>query len=145
MTFDINENPGWYEVEFLNGDRKRLFIEKNIVNHMATPLYLVDKTGSMFNWLTIVSVRPLDEEKKFSLRPVDNIILSTKEEAERIVQYMRDIVHNYGIISVADLNNLVGLPSSDIDHKWGWDSMDKVAIRQVREGWMIDAPNIQRI
>lgn len=70
----------------------------------------------------------------------ENFILSSRQEAELVLERMNDIIDSYEIVSVADLNELVGLPTSHIDNKWGWTYLADVDIRQVREGYLIDFP-----
>jgi len=70
----------------------------------------------------------------------ENFILSSRQEAELVLERMNDIIDQYEVVSVADLNELVGLPTSHIDNKWGWSYLADVDIRQVREGYLIDFP-----
>lgn len=72
-------------------------------------------------------------------------LLSTREEADLVLERMTDILDNYDIVSVADLHDLVGLQSSHVDNKWGWTTLTNVQIRQVREGYLIDFPPAEPI
>jgi hypothetical protein len=70
----------------------------------------------------------------------DDIILNSREEAELVLERMNDIIDTYEVASVADLNDLVGLPTNHVDNKWGWIYLGDVHIRQIREGYLIDFP-----
>lgn len=70
----------------------------------------------------------------------ENFILSTREEADLVVERMNDILDQYEIVSVAELYELCGLPVNPIDSKWGWAVLGNVPIHQVREGYLIDFP-----
>lgn len=70
----------------------------------------------------------------------ENFVLSSRQEAELVLERMNDIIDSYEVVSVADLNELVGLPTSHIDNKWGWTYLADVDIRQVREGYLINFP-----
>jgi hypothetical protein len=70
----------------------------------------------------------------------DDIIVSSKAEAERVVERLLDIVDKYDVATVADLRNLLGLPSSHVDNKWGWTDIRAADVRQVREGYLIEIP-----
>lgn len=70
----------------------------------------------------------------------EDFILASREEAELVLERMNDIIDNYDVASVADLNDLVGFPTTHIDNKWGWSSLTDVQIRQIREGYLIDLP-----
>jgi len=71
---------------------------------------------------------------------IGDIILSSRTEAEVVLERMKDILDQYDAVSIADLYELVGLPSSHVDHTWGWQNLGFTAIRQIREGYVIDLP-----
>lgn len=75
----------------------------------------------------------------------EDFIISSKEEAELVLERMNDIVDTYEVASVADLHDLVGLPTSHTDNKWGWSRLGDVHIRQVREGYLIELPPAEPI
>ncbi len=79
-------------------------------------------------------------EPRSSRHGRDNFILSSREEAELVLERMNDIIDTYEVASVADLNDLVGLPTTHVDNKWGWVYLGDVQIRQIREGYLIDFP-----
>jgi hypothetical protein len=74
-----------------------------------------------------------------------DLILGTKEEAERVVEQLIDIIDKYDVVSWADLCELVGWPSSAVDNKWGWTYLTNVDIRQTRDGYLIDLPTMEAI
>lgn len=75
----------------------------------------------------------------------NDFILASKEEASLVLERMNDILEMYEVVSVADLNELVGFPTSFVDQKWGWVYLGDTQIRQVREGFMIDLPPAEPI
>lgn len=70
----------------------------------------------------------------------DTIILSTRGDAELVLDRMCEAVKEYGMVSVADLYELVGYPDQFTDHKYGWTSMRNAGISRVRDGYRIDLP-----
>jgi hypothetical protein len=78
-------------------------------------------------------------------RSFDDIIFSNRAEAETVVETLLDIIDKYEVVSLADLYELVGLPSTHVDNKWGWTFLKNVEIRQVREGSLIDFPPLEEI
>lgn len=71
----------------------------------------------------------------------DEIILSTRSEAEEVIDRLYDLVSQYEQASVADLYELVGLESSHTDHKWGWTDMRGATVDRVRSGgYLLDLP-----
>lgn len=84
-----------------------------------------------------------------SLRPVrkdtNDLVLASREEAELVLERLIDIVDKYRVASLADLYDLVGLPSSHVDNKWGWTYLNNTEIRQVRDGYLLDLPPTEEI
>lgn len=70
----------------------------------------------------------------------DDVILADREEAELVLERMGDVIDQFEIVTMADLNELLGLPTSHVDYKWGWMDIRGVRILQVREGYLIDLP-----
>jgi len=76
---------------------------------------------------------------------MDNIILGTRGEAEIVVERLGDILDKYEFVSYGDLMDLLGLPSTPIDQKWGWTYLTNVVVRQVRNGYLIEFPQPEYI
>lgn len=76
---------------------------------------------------------------------VGEIILVSRDEAELVVERLTDIIDKYDVASIADLHDLVGLPTTYVDNKWGWSALKYVNIRQIREGYLIDLPSVEPI
>lgn len=74
-----------------------------------------------------------------------DIILSTREEAELVLERLIDIVDMYEVVSLADLYDLVGLPSNHTDNKWGWTFLNNGLVTQVREGYLLQLPPMEAI
>ncbi len=51
----------------------------------------------------------------------NEIIFESYAEADAVLANMIDIIREYDVVSVADLYELVGMPSSYTDHKYGWE------------------------
>jgi hypothetical protein len=76
---------------------------------------------------------------------VGEIILISRDEAELVIERLTDIIDKYEVASVADLHDLVGLPTTYVDNKWGWSVLNSVGVRQIREGFLIDLPPVEPI
>jgi len=74
-----------------------------------------------------------------------DIVLARKEDAEIVVERLIDVVDKFEVASLADYYELVGLPSSHVDHKWGWTYLNNIEIRQTRDGYIIDLPPLEVI
>lgn len=71
----------------------------------------------------------------------DEIVLSSRVEAEEVIDRLYDVVNRYEQVTVADLYELVGLSSTHTDHKWGWSSIRGAGVSRVRDGYLLDLPN----
>lgn len=80
-----------------------------------------------------------------STRQSSAIILETRDQAELVVERMIDIIRQFEVVSVADLNELCNIESQYTDQKWGWFYLNNVQVRQVREGYLIDLPPAEAI
>lgn len=74
------------------------------------------------------------------LDSADSVILSSRGEAEEVLSRMGDIVDRYDFVSVADLYEMVRIPSQYTDNKYGWNDMRSARVRRVRDGYMLDLP-----
>jgi len=70
----------------------------------------------------------------------DDFVISTREEAELVLEKMNDILEQYDVVCVGDLFELLDQPTTPIDYKWGWLYLGDVHIRQIREGFLLDLP-----
>jgi hypothetical protein len=71
----------------------------------------------------------------------DEIVLEERSEAENVIDKLFDLVSQYATASVADLYELVGLPSVHTDHKWGWSNLAGAGVSRVRGGYLLDLPD----
>jgi hypothetical protein len=74
---------------------------------------------------------------------VNEIILANRNDAEMVIQGLKDILDQYDSVSVADLYELIQAPAAHTDHMWGWTDLPYLGIRQIREGFIIDLPPAQ--
>lgn len=72
----------------------------------------------------------------------DDIVLDNRGEAEEVLSRMDELVETYGIVSVADLYDLVGITGNYTDNKYGWTELTikGARVERVRDGYMIKLP-----
>jgi hypothetical protein len=75
----------------------------------------------------------------------EDLVLVSREEAQAVLEQLGAIIERYDVVSVADLYETVGLPSTHVDNKWGWASLNNSVIRQVRNGFLLELPRPQEI
>lgn len=73
----------------------------------------------------------------------DEIVLPDRAEAEEVIDRLFDLVGKYETATVSDLYELVGLPTSHTDNKWGWTDLRGAGVSRVRDGYMLDLPDPQ--
>ena len=72
----------------------------------------------------------------------DDIILDNRGEAEDVLARMDELVATYGIVSVADLYDLVGVTGAYTDNKYGWTDVRSAAVVRTRDGYLIKLPKV---
>ena len=70
----------------------------------------------------------------------DDIILESRAEAEEVLRRMDELIETYGIVSVADLYDLVGKSCNYTDNKYGWTNIRNAEPVRVRDGYLLKMP-----
>lgn len=73
-------------------------------------------------------------------RNQNSLILSSRDDADQVLEQMQNIIDKYDVASVADLRQLVGLDVQFTDNKWGWLSLRGATVSQIREGFLLELP-----
>lgn len=70
----------------------------------------------------------------------DDIVLETRGEAEEVLSRMDELIDTYGVVSVADLYDLIGKSCEYTDNKYGWTNIRNAEPIRVRNGYMLKLP-----
>lgn len=70
----------------------------------------------------------------------DDIVLTTRGDAEKVLKHMDGLIDTYGSVTVADLYDSVGIIGSPNDNKWGWINIANAEVVHVRDGYLIKLP-----
>lgn len=73
-------------------------------------------------------------------RSSEEIVLASREEAELVLERMGDILDMYNVVQMSDMKELIGIATTHVDNKWGWDNLSDARVRQIREGYLLDLP-----
>ena len=90
-----------------------------------------------------VSYRDYYTGRKIETPCYDEIILETLDEAEKVLSFISDIFEDYGVVYVADVYDLCGVPSNFKDNKIGWNdshSVSKMHILKTKYGYKLKLP-----
>lgn len=72
----------------------------------------------------------------------DDVVVDSRGEAETVLQQMDDLIANYGLVSVADLYDLVGINGSYTDNRYGWTNIASAKVVRVPNGYMLKLPKV---
>ena len=77
----------------------------------------------------------------------DDIIYSTKGDAEITLEKMFELLQQYQAVSIADLFDLSGLtsPNGYTDHKYGWTNLQSACVVRVNGGYMLRLPRAEQL
>jgi hypothetical protein len=112
--------------------------------HISYNNPLANRNAPAFGSSMLRGAPPVDPRSR-SRSSRDDIILSSRDEAELVLETMTGIASQYDVVSWADLNEMLGLPVAPIDTKWGWVYLGGTKVVQVRDGWLIDLPPAEPI
>lgn len=70
----------------------------------------------------------------------DDVILETRGEAEEVLDTMNAVIDEYGMVSVMDLYDLVGITGQYTDNNYGWKNLRNAEPVRVRDGYMLKMP-----
>lgn len=74
-----------------------------------------------------------------------DVVLTDREAAYEIVDQLHYRIKEMGCATIADLLDLVNLPTKPSDNDWGWEYKNDISVRRVSNGWLIDVPRARRV
>lgn len=72
----------------------------------------------------------------------DDVVLDSRGDAEDVLDRMCELVSAYGMASIADLYDLVGITGNYTDNKYGWTDLRNAYVERVRDGYLIKMPRV---
>ena len=84
--------------------------------------------------------RPYNNPLTRAAYDTEDIILQTRGEAEEVLARMDELISCYGVVSVADLYDLIGKTCSYTSNKYGWTNIRNAEAIRVRDGYMLKLP-----
>lgn len=103
-----------------------------------------------YNRISPSSKPPFDRDEP--RRPIpranfefDQIILATRAEAQTVLSRMYDVIQRYDVVTVASLYEMVGIPGTHVDEKWGWTDLRPAGITLMSNGYLLDLPQPEPI
>ena len=69
-------------------------------------------------------------------------VMNSRQEALDVLDYLRENLENYGLVTLADFFDLIGIESQYVDNNYGWTDLENVTIVPVRGGYTLSLPNV---
>ena len=73
--------------------------------------------------------------------------IRSKEKAVETLNAMAFVIDRYEVVTVADLHDMLDLPSTPMENRWGWIDVRDARIRQLPRdaGWMLELPEPEEL
>lgn len=71
---------------------------------------------------------------------VEAVLFRTREDATNVLMQLEELIANYGMCSVADYYDFVGLNSEITDEGWGWVNIPNPGPHAVNGGFTLNLP-----
>lgn len=71
---------------------------------------------------------------------VDDFIFGMRAEAEQVLDALLEIVDDFGMVSISDLKESVGIQTIPSDNKYGWFDLGGASVERTREGYLLKLP-----
>lgn len=126
--------------------RGRILVARAYQNYKDVDKVAWDVSGAE-DWATIIHREVLDTGTiRVRFTPLEGkIVLESQKSADLVAKSMLAIVQMYDAVSVSDLNELLGLPTTYIDSKWGWTEIPYNIFEKTEEGFVLDLSTAQPI
>ena len=90
-----------------------------------------------------------DERRETSYRSArydfDDVTFDRKSDAEITLDKMDEIIETYGVVTVADLYDLIEVSGNYTDSKYGWTNLSSAEIIHVRDGYKLKLPRVRPV
>lgn len=89
--------------------------------------------------------RPNDRREPNYVRSVsryvfDDLKFEDRGDADEVLSTLDDLLNRYPSVSIADLNELVGITGRYTDNKYGWTDISQAYIERARDGYILRMP-----
>lgn len=74
-----------------------------------------------------------------------DVVLTNREAAYEIMDQLQYRIEEIGCATIADLLDLVNLPTKPSDNDYGWERRNDISVRRVSNGWLIDVPRARYV
>lgn len=86
---------------------------------------------------SLLQARQATEQKRLSY---EDLVFPTQDGAELVLANLFDLMNQYRVVAIGDLNDLVGNTSQISDNSYGWNTFDGARISKDRNGFRLELP-----
>lgn len=109
------------------------------------------KTGG--SAVPVSQITPYNEISKDGVMPkgrlgnhgIEDVVIKTMEDVDRIIAELRRTIADYGLISVADFKTAANASWTPQNLNWGWKTLDGLKVRESEDGYIFCFPDAQPI
>ena len=107
--------------------------------------------GSIYSYDSLYNRRTSEKHKRERYYEKDDridyrhIILDNRDDAEEVIFQIRELIRKDGYATIAELLDLVDLPSNFNDHDWGWEDERDISLRRISSGYLINVAEARYI
>lgn len=73
----------------------------------------------------------------------DEIVFTTRPEAEAALYAMYEVIEKYGVINVNEFYEIIGVTGEFTGEKYGWANLSNARVERVRGGYRLNVPRPQ--
>lgn len=72
----------------------------------------------------------------------DTVTVDSRGEADEVLRRMEEAIEEYGMVSIGDFYDLVGITGDHTDNNYGWYDLRGAGIRRTRDGYVFEFPRV---
>lgn len=80
-----------------------------------------------------------------SRQAINDLIFKDRTDADNVLEMLVEILSRYGVVTMADFNQLANLSVSPMDTRWGWTMLGSARVVSVDNGYVIQLPTPQEV
>ena len=73
---------------------------------------------------------------------IDDIVLESRAEAEEVLDRLDEMIEEFGMASVLNLYDLIGVTAPFTSDKYGWTDIRNATAVRVRDGYLLKLPRV---
>jgi hypothetical protein len=115
--------------------RKSTFGQRSNVSYGR---YFKEATPSRYSRERVTPEQP--SRSRHATSRSEDMVFESRSDAEEVLTNLTELVESYGQATVSDFCDLVGVESTFVDLKYGWEVLGKAYIQRIRDGYIIHLP-----